>query len=104
MSAVRRPLVATSPDAIMSRAANSSMRLLNLIGSWAASGPQEAPAKITKPLSASAPARDELPRLPTSEIVEGMMVATPVTKITLAMISAPKDAHRDRLRDKSGRC
>jgi hypothetical protein len=33
-----------------------------------------------------------------------MMVATPVTKITLAMISAPKDAHRDRLRDKSGRC
>ena len=65
---------------------------MKLIGSWAASGPQEAPAKTTNPLIARAPARDEPPRLPTSAMIAGTIVATPSAKITLAMTSAHRAA------------
>src|SRR6188472_3506421 len=80
-SAVGRLLIATSPDPIMSSTASISSKPEKPIGRWAASEPQEAPANTTKPLTASAPARDEPLRLPTSAIVEGTMVATPRTKI-----------------------
>ena len=50
MSAVGRLLIATSPDPIMSSTASISIKPEKPIGSWAASGPQEAPAKTTRPL------------------------------------------------------
>jgi hypothetical protein len=43
-SAVRRLLTAISAAATMSNAASTSMRPLNPIGTWARSGPKEAPA------------------------------------------------------------
>ena len=64
----------------MSSTASISSKPEKPIGRWAASEPQEAPANTTKPLTASAPARDEPLRLPTNAIVEGTMVATPRTK------------------------